>query len=200
MDVTWIEPVQALKDPRWWLEPCLSENDPARCDCTLIWRPRPPTNMRVNLLTSRIVAERGEVVLTAGRGSDSSWWTDSVPCFPKRVALMRCHLLLLILMSGYSSLAWPEPASHKNPTLPRCISTAMKSTWYTAPVKRWDKPNHSKVFLYLYYFLHCRIIAKISKLWNNTYGSCSNQKVLLYTCSYSSNIDIHYKGFMKGSL
>ena len=37
-------------------------------------------------------------------------------------------------------------------------------------------PTHSRVFLYFYYFLHCRIIVKTSKLWNNTL--CSNQKVL----------------------
>uniref|UniRef100_A0A8C7T4S5 Exocyst complex component 2 n=1 Tax=Oncorhynchus mykiss TaxID=8022 RepID=A0A8C7T4S5_ONCMY len=34
----------------------------------------------------------------------------------------------------------------------------------TVPVKSLDTPTHSKVFLYLYYFLHCRIIVKTSKL------------------------------------
>ena len=33
--------------------------------------------------------------------------------------------------------------------------------------KVWT-PTHSRVFLYLYYFLHCRITLKTSKLWNNT--------------------------------
>jgi hypothetical protein len=31
-------------------------------------------------------------------------------------------------------------------------------------------PTHSRVFLYFYYVLHCRIIVKTSKLWNNTLG------------------------------
>ena len=31
-------------------------------------------------------------------------------------------------------------------------------------------PLRSKVFLYLYYLLHCGIILKTSKLLNNTYG------------------------------
>ena len=30
--------------------------------------------------------------------------------------------------------------------------------------KGLDKPIHSRVFLYFYYFLHCRIIVKLSKL------------------------------------
>ena len=37
-----------------------------------------------------------------------------------------------------------------------------------------DTPTNSRIFLYLYYFLHCRIIVKPSKLRNNI--SCSNQK------------------------
>ena len=41
---------------------------------------------------------------------------------------------------------------------------------YKVPVKSMDTPTHSRVFLYLNYFLHCRIIVKTSKLWNNTYG------------------------------
>ena len=39
-----------------------------------------------------------------------------------------------------------------------------------SPVKSLDTPTHSRVFLYVYYFLHCRIIVKTSKLLNNTYG------------------------------
>ena len=35
--------------------------------------------------------------------------------------------------------------------------------------KVWT-PTHSRVFLYFYYFPHCRIIVKTSKLWNNTHG------------------------------
>uniref|UniRef100_A0A8C8EW57 exodeoxyribonuclease III n=1 Tax=Oncorhynchus tshawytscha TaxID=74940 RepID=A0A8C8EW57_ONCTS len=35
---------------------------------------------------------------------------------------------------------------------------------YTLPVKSLDTPTHSRVFLYLYYFLHYRIIVKTSNL------------------------------------
>ena len=38
----------------------------------------------------------------------------------------------------------------------------------TVPVKSLDTPAHSRVFLYFYYFLHCIIIVKTLKLWNNT--------------------------------
>jgi hypothetical protein len=41
---------------------------------------------------------------------------------------------------------------------------------YSQKVKRLDTPTLSRFFLYLYYFLQCRIIVKTSKLWNNTYG------------------------------
>ena len=42
---------------------------------------------------------------------------------------------------------------------------------YTVPVKTLDTPTHSRAFHYLfYYFLHCRIIVKTSKLWKNTNG------------------------------
>ncbi|CAB1351332.1 unnamed protein product [Coregonus sp. 'balchen'] len=34
----------------------------------------------------------------------------------------------------------------------------------TVPVKSLDTPTHSRVFIYFYYFLHCRIIAKTSTL------------------------------------
>ena len=35
---------------------------------------------------------------------------------------------------------------------------------YIVPVNSLDTPTPSRVFLYLYYFLHCRIIVKTSKL------------------------------------
>ena len=38
------------------------------------------------------------------------------------------------------------------------------------PVKGLDTPTHSRVFLYFYYLLRCKIIVKTSKLLNNTYG------------------------------
>jgi hypothetical protein len=40
----------------------------------------------------------------------------------------------------------------------------------TVPVTSLDTPTRARVFLYLYYFLHCSIIVKTSKLRNNTYG------------------------------
>ena len=43
----------------------------------------------------------------------------------------------------------------------------INSPLHTLPVKSFRTPTRSKVFLY---FLHCRIIVKTSKLWNNTYG------------------------------
>ena len=49
---------------------------------------------------------------------------------------------------------------------------------YTIPVKSLDTPTHSRVFLYLYYFLHCRIIVKTSKLWNNIWNHVVTKKVL----------------------
>ena len=50
------------------------------------------------------------------------------------------------------------------------VSCVLYCTWFTVPVKSLDTPTHSRVFLYFYYFSHCRIIAMTSKLWNNTYG------------------------------
>ena len=38
-----------------------------------------------------------------------------------------------------------------------------ESRRHTVPVKSLDTPTHSRVFLYFYYFLHCRIIVKTSK-------------------------------------
>uniref|UniRef100_A0A4W5JVY4 Uncharacterized protein n=1 Tax=Hucho hucho TaxID=62062 RepID=A0A4W5JVY4_9TELE len=37
---------------------------------------------------------------------------------------------------------------------------------YILPVKSFRTPTYSRGFLYFYYFLHCRIIAKTSKLRN----------------------------------
>jgi hypothetical protein len=34
----------------------------------------------------------------------------------------------------------------------------VKKILYTVAVKSLDTPTHSRVFIYLYYFLHCRII------------------------------------------
>ena len=60
---------------------------------------------------------------------------------------------------------------HCNTTVFLCLERhSIKYPKHTVPVKSWDTPTHSRVFLYLYYFLHCRIIVKTSKLWNNTYG------------------------------
>ena len=39
-----------------------------------------------------------------------------------------------------------------------------------------DIPTHSRVYLYFYYFLHCRIIVKTSKLWNNTLNHVVTKK------------------------
>ena len=40
------------------------------------------------------------------------------------------------------------------------------SAIYTVPVKSLDTPTHLRFFLYLYYFLYCRIIVKTSKhIW-----------------------------------
>jgi hypothetical protein len=38
----------------------------------------------------------------------------------------------------------------------------------TLPVKSLDTTTHSGCFFILFYFLHCWIIVKTSKLWNNT--------------------------------
>uniref|UniRef100_A0A8C7CQ39 Phosphatidylinositol-4-phosphate 5-kinase type 1 gamma n=1 Tax=Oncorhynchus kisutch TaxID=8019 RepID=A0A8C7CQ39_ONCKI len=46
----------------------------------------------------------------------------------------------------------------------------------TIPVKSLDTPTHSRVFLYFYYFLHCRIIVKTSNYEITHMESCSNQK------------------------
>ena len=48
--------------------------------------------------------------------------------------------------------------------------SSVKSLRYTISVKSLDTHTHSTVFLYFYYFLHCRIIVKTSTLWNDTYG------------------------------
>ena len=41
---------------------------------------------------------------------------------------------------------------------------------YTVPVKSLDTPTHSRAFLYLYYFLRCRIKMKTSKRRNYTWN------------------------------
>jgi hypothetical protein len=64
-------------------------------------------------------------------------------------------------------------------------------TLHTVTVQGLDTPTHSRVFLYLYYFLLCRIIAKTSKLWNNTYGI--KQKSV-------EQIQIHYLSKVWGHL
>jgi hypothetical protein len=49
--------------------------------------------------------------------------------------------------------------------IPLCIDVYILYIYiYTVPVKRLDTPTHSRVFLYFYYFLHCTIIVKTSKL------------------------------------
>ena len=55
---------------------------------------------------------------------------------------------------------------------PRCHHVGIHnfSPGGTAPIKRLDTPTHSRVFLYFYCFLHCRIIVETSKLWNNTFN------------------------------
>ena len=40
------------------------------------------------------------------------------------------------------------------------------------------KPTHSRGFLYLYDFLHCRIMVKTWQLWNNTWNHFIIKKVL----------------------
>ena len=66
------------------------------------------------------------------------------------------------------------PLSQSSP-FPECLTwiqhpRILNVCSYTVPVKSLDTPTHSRVFLYFYYFLHCTIIVKTSKLWNNTYG------------------------------
>jgi hypothetical protein len=57
-----------------------------------------------------------------------------------------------------------------NPSSNKAWGKYMISSIHTVPVKSLDTPTHSRVFLYFYYFLHCRITVKLSKLLNNTYG------------------------------
>ena len=52
--------------------------------------------------------------------------------------------------------------------------------------KVWT-PSHSRVFLYLDYFLHCRIIVKTSKLWNNTWNHVVTKKSVFKHSWYSLN-------------
>ena len=61
----------------------------------------------------------------------------------------------------------------------RCVKTEThRRTSGTLPVKHFRSPTHSRVFLYFYYFLHCRIRVKISKLENNTWNRVVTKKVL----------------------
>ena len=50
------------------------------------------------------------------------------------------------------------------------ISDTLSLILYTVQAKSLDTPTQSRVFLYFYYYLHCRKILKTSKLLNNTYG------------------------------
>ena len=51
-----------------------------------------------------------------------------------------------------------------------CFCRTERRPPHAPRVKSLNTPTHSRVFLYFYYFLHCRLIVKTSKLWNNTYG------------------------------
>ena len=54
----------------------------------------------------------------------------------------------------------------------------LNGSLYTVPVKGLDTPTHSRVFIYFYYFVHCRIIVKTSTLWNKTWNHVVTKKVL----------------------
>ena len=56
-----------------------------------------------------------------------------------------------------------------------CQQFSVNLQGHTVPVKSLDTPAHSRVFLYLYYFLHCRIIAKTSNYEITHMESSSNQ-------------------------
>ena len=60
--------------------------------------------------------------------------------------------------------------------------------WCTLPVKSLDTPTHTRVFLYLSYFLHCIIIVKSSKLWNNTWNNVVTPPKKLNKSKYILNL------------
>ena len=50
-----------------------------------------------------------------------------------------------------------------------------------------DTPTYSRVFLNLYYFLHCRIIVKTSKRWHNTWNHVVPKKVYIFEILQNSH-------------
>ena len=67
----------------------------------------------------------------------------------------------------------------------RGLNTFRVHCIFIVPVNSLDTPTHSRVFLYFYYFLHCRIIVMKSKLWDNTYGIMNQTKKVLNKWKYT---------------
>jgi hypothetical protein len=65
-----------------------------------------------------------------------------------------------LLSQGHPTVKFPSLAGYHQVTQPFTLEAA---ALYTVPVKSLDTPTHSRVFLYFYYFIHCRIIVKTSK-------------------------------------
>jgi hypothetical protein len=64
----------------------------------------------------------------------------------------------------------------------------------TVPVKSLDTPTHSRAFLYIVLFvLHCRIIVKTSKSWNNTWNHVVTKKTV-------KQIQIYFRFFKVATL
>ena len=63
---------------------------------------------------------------------------------------------------------WSDPKTDKHARTYACK--------HTVPFKILDTPTHSRVFIYFYNFLHCRIIVNTSNYEITQMESCGNQK------------------------
>jgi hypothetical protein len=80
----------------------------------------------------------------------------------KEVSSITPQSLLCLSLSFTLSLSIPLHTCH----------FPFQNSWskHTLTDKSFKTLTHSRVFLYFYYYQHCRKIVKTSKLLNNTYG------------------------------
>jgi hypothetical protein len=74
-----------------------------------------------------------------------------------------CSMRCRCLQDGMDELSAPQKVRIKTSSLQE-YSSYSDPTGCTVPVKSLESVTHSRIFLYFYYCLHCKIIFKTSKL------------------------------------